>query len=162
MKSAPITPNFSKHPINFKANLNSIRYVRLNGELVESKELTEEISRKFAQCLRKGNIMNDELRTSLARVMPEYHSLSGTQPIKFFKSTMIGRDFNIIIGEPAYRLQKIWEQANIGLEIKKRQAGNLLSSVIHGNSKKFIAIDVISETVKNKVKYIFKKIYTTI
>ncbi len=159
-----VSASISKHSYNpnFKAHLNSVRYVIVDGNVVDDPKITEDVTKQFVKRLKQGNIMDKDLRSTILREMPEYHPMSGTQTVKYLKSYMRGKNFNIIIGEPAYHLKRIWEQAQVSLETKKKQAGQVIGNVLYGKSQKHIALDAISQVIKGKTKYIFKGVFTTV
>lgn len=166
MLSAPITPiaktshTYNNKP-SFKAIMNSVRYVTLDGVVVEDKKIMEDIIKQFVKRLKIGNIQSPNLSKALVKEMPEYFPYGGNQSVKFLKLNMLGKNFNIIIGEPAHRLKFIWAQAGVSLENKKKQAGEIVKNIIHGRSHKQIALHAISENVKGKVKYIVENLHTT-
>lgn len=167
MLSAPITPiaktshTYNKQP-SFKAIMNSVRYIKLDGVIVEDKKIMEDVIKQFVKRLKIGNIQSPNLSKALVKEMPEYFPYGGNQSVKFLKLNMLGKNFNIIIGEPARKLKCIWEQSGVSLEKKKHQAGEIVKSVIHGRSQKQIALLAISENVKGKTKYIVENLYTTV
>ena len=78
------------------------------------------------------------------------------------KLNLIGREFNIILGESAAKLKHIWEQAGVSLADKKKQAGDVVRKLIYDKTSKHIAIEAITENVKGKIKYIAKRVFITI
>lgn len=164
MLSAPITPikpAQSSKP-SFKSIMNSVRYVTLDGAIVEDKKIMEDIIKQFIKMLNKGNIENKNLFNELLKEMPEYCPYGGPQTVKFLKTSMLGKYFNIIIGAPAYKLKFIWQQAGVSLDKKKQQASEVVKNIIYGQSHKQIALHAITEKIKGKTKYIVQKIHTTV
>ena len=167
MLSAPITPiaktshTYNNKP-SFKAIMNSVRYIKLDGVIVEDKKIMEDVIKQFVKRLKIGNIQSPNLSKALVKEMPEYFPYGGNQSVKFLKLNMLGKNFNIIIGEPARKLKCIWEQSGVSLEKKKHQAGEIVKSLIYGRSQKQIALHAISENVKGKTKYIVENLYTTV
>lgn len=149
-------------PLSFKAQVNSVRYVIVDGLVTDNKSVIEDVSRQFASRLRKGNILEQPLCKSLLSIIPEYGCDSGSQPAKFLRIHKMGREFNIIVGHAAGNLKRIWGQAGVALETKKQQAGNAVREIIHKMPYQQIAIDAITQNIKGKVKYIIKNIYRTV
>jgi len=147
---------------SFKAIMNSVRYVTVDGHLVEDKKIVEDVIKQFVKRLKVGNIQSPILSKSLVKEMPEYFPFGGNQSVKFLKLNMLGKNFNIIIGEPAKKLKNIWAQANVKLETKKEQASEVVKSIIYGPSHKQIALHARSETIKGKTKYIVENLNTTV
>ena len=146
----------------FKAIMNSVRYVTVDGYLVEDKKIMEEVIKQFVKRLKIGNIQNPILSKILTKEMPEYFPYGGNQSVKFLKLNMLGKNLNIIIGEPARKLKHIWEQSGVKLETKKAQASEVVKSIIYGPSHKQIALHATSETIKGKTKYIIENLHTTV
>lgn len=149
-------------PLSFKAQVNSVRYVIVDGIVTDNKAVIEDVSRQFASKLRKGNILEQPLCDSLKKNIPEYCYYGSTQPAKFLKSHKLGKEFNIIVGNAASNLQRIWEQAGVALATKKQQAGDAVRRIIHATPSQQIVIDAITQNVKGKVKYIIRNIYKTV
>ena len=164
MLTAPINQTRNIAPAkktSFKAILNSVRYVTVDGSLIEDKKIMEDVIKQFVKRLRVGNIQSPILSKALVKEMPEYFPFGGNQSVKFLKLNMLGKNFNIIIGEPARKLKNIWEQSGVKLETKKAQASDVVKSIIYGPSHKQIALHARSETVKGKTKYIVENLHTT-
>lgn len=147
---------------SFKAIMNSVRYVTVDGYLIEDKKIMEDVIKQFVKRLKVGNIQNPVLSKALGKEMPEYFPYGGNQSVKFLKLNMLGKNFNIIIGEPARKLKNIWEQSGVKLETKKAQASEVVKSIIYGPSHKQIALHARSETIKGKTKYIVENLHTTV
>lgn len=157
-----ISASKNHSPLSFKAQVNSVRYVIVDGVVTDDKAVIEDVSKQFASKLRKGNIFEQPLCSSLTKNIPEYCYYGGAQPAKFLRINKLGREFNIIVGHAAGSLKRIWSQAGVSLETKKQQAGNAVREIIYKMPYQQIAIDATTQNIKGKVKYIIKNIYKTV
>ena len=147
---------------SFKGDMNAVRYVIVDGNVTDDKKVVEDVTKQLVKSLKNSNEGNIELRRSVKKAIPEYHWVGGYQPTKFLKLNLIGREFNIILGESAAKFKHIWEQAGVSLADKKKQAGDVVRKLIYDKTSKHIAIEAITENVKGKIKYIAKRVFITI
>ena len=161
-----VNNNVSKRNVyrapSFKGDMNAVRYVIVDGNVTDDKNVVEAVTKQLVKSLRNSNEENLELRRSVKKAIPEYRWNGEYQPTKFLKLNIIGKEINIILGESASKLKHIWEQAGVSLADKKKQAGDVVRKLIYDKTSKHIAIDAISENVKGKIKYIAKRIFITI
>ncbi len=148
--------------ISFKSDMNAVRYVIVDGVVTDDKKIMEDVTKQLVKSLKTSNADNLDLRKSVKQAIPEYYWIEGFQATKFLKLDLIGREFNIILGDSAAKLKHIWEQAGVSLADKKKQAGDVIRRLIYDKTSKHIAIDAITENVKGKIKYIAKRIFITI
>ena len=153
-----------KHPLkpSFRGDMSTVRYVIVDGHVDDNKLVIEDVTKQFIKKLKQGNITDFDLKTSLRTVMPEYTISNTYQEAKFLKLNMLGKEINVIVGESANKLKRIWEQSGIALADKKKQAGDVIRSLIYDKTSKHIAIDAVSQQAKGKVKYVIKKIFVTV
>ncbi len=149
-------------PVNFKGDMNSVRYVIVDGNVTDDKQVIEDVTKQLVKTLKNSTKENLELRRSVKEAIPSYYWTDGYQETKFLKLNMIGKEFNIILGESAARLKHIWQQAGVSLADKKKQAGDVIKKLIYDKTSRHIAIEAITENVKGKVRYIARKIFLTI
>ena len=149
-------------PLSFKAQVNPVRYVVVDGIVTNDKSVIEEVTKQFASRLRKGNILEQPLCDSLKASIPEYYSYGGTQPATILKSYQMGQEFNIIIGQAAAGLKRIWQQAGVALETKKQQASNAVKKIFSTMPHQHIAIIATTKNIKGKVKYIIQNVHKTL
>ena len=157
----PVKKNAAFNPA-FKGDMNAVRYVIVDGHVTDDKKVMEDVTKQLVKSLRYCNEDNVELRRSVKKAIPEYYWLNGYQETKFLKLNMLGKEFNIIVGNSAQKLKFIWEQAGVSLAEKKRQASDVVKRLIYDKTSKHIAINAVSETIKGKVKYIIKNIFVTL
>ena len=149
-------------PLSFKAQVNPVRYVIVDGIVTEDKSVIEKVTKQFASRLRKGNIFEQPLCDSLKTSIPEYYCYGGTQHATILKSYNMGLKFNIIVGQAAAGLKRIWQQAGVALETKKQQASNAVKKIFSTMPHQHIAIIATSKNVKGKIKYTIHNVYTTV
>lgn len=159
--SEPLRRNCAFKPA-FKGDMNAVRYVIVDGHVTDDKKVVEDVTKQLVKTLRYCNEDNVELRRSVKKAIPEYYWLNGYQETKFLKLNMLGREFNIIVGNSAQKLKFIWQQAGVSLAEKKKQAGDVVKRLIYDKTSKHIAINAVTETIKGKVKYIIKNVFVTI
>ena len=147
---------------SFKGDMNAVRYVIVDGNVTDDKKVVEDVTKQLVKSLKNSTVDNLELRKSVKQTIPEYYWTNGFQATKFLKLNLIGREFNIILGESAAKLKHIWEQAGVSLADKKKQAGDVVRKLIYDKTSKHIAIEAITENVKGKIKYIAKRVFITI
>ena len=153
--------NYHK-PLSFKAQVNPVRYVVVDGVVTDDKTIIEEVSKQFASKLRKGNIFEQPLCDSLKKSIPEYYSYARTQPATMLKSYNMGLKFNIIVGQAAANLKRIWEQSGVAIATKKQQASNAVKKIFSTMPYQHIAIIAKTKNVKGKIKYIIQNVYKTV
>lgn len=156
-----ISHNNFKRP-SFGASMNAVRYVIVDGHVVEDKSVIESVTKQLVKSAKASRPEDIELRRTIKQAIPEYSLQESYQDAKFLKLNMLGKEFNVIMGQAATNLRKIWEQAGVSLITKKNQASNLVKSLIYDKASKHIAIDAVTVKIKGKVKYLIKKIYVTV